>query len=71
MREVDGIKVAFVSSESYFEGFHTPSMYSTQKETGADMVLLLAEGKTPDDVSDDAIRELLACKDVTEVTFND
>jgi hypothetical protein len=71
MREVDGIKVAFVSSESYFEGFHTPSMYSTQKETGADMVLLLAEGKTPDDVTDDEIRELLACKDVTEVTFND
>lgn len=46
-------------------------MYSTQKETGADMVLLLADGKTPDDVSDDEIRELLACKDLKEVDLNE
>ena len=60
MREVDGIKVAFVQSESYFEGLHTPSMYSTSKTTGADMVLLLAPGKAESDLSDDDIRGLLA-----------
>jgi hypothetical protein len=59
MREVDGKKVAFVSSESYFESFTTPSMHSTAKETGADIVLLLAEGKTESDISDDEIRALL------------
>lgn len=60
MREVDGLKIAFVSSESYFEGFHTPSMGSTQKATGADMVLLLSPGKAESDITDDMIRALLS-----------
>ncbi|HZF98299.1 MAG TPA: hypothetical protein VEY92_08665 [Pseudoxanthomonas sp.] len=60
MREVDGLKIAFVSSESYFEGFHTPSMVSTQKATGADMVLLLSPGKVESDITDDMIRALLS-----------
>jgi hypothetical protein len=59
-REVDGLKIAFVHSESYFSGMLTPSMYSTHKATGADVVILLAEGKTYADVSDDAVREILS-----------
>jgi hypothetical protein len=60
MREVDGMKVAFVQSESYFAGFHTPSMHSTSKATGADVVFLLAPGKSESDLSDDDIRGLFA-----------
>lgn len=60
MREVDGMKVAFVQSESYFSGLHTPSMYSTSKATGADIVVLLATGKTESDITDDDIRGLIA-----------
>lgn len=56
MRVVDGKKVSFVTSESYFESIWSPSMYSTAKETGADVVFLLAPGKTGDDLSDDEIR---------------
>lgn len=59
MRELDGMKIAFVSSESYFESMFTPSMYSTAKETKADMVLLLAPGKTEADITDDDIRKML------------
>lgn len=59
MRTANGLKVAFVSSENYFQGLHTPSMVSTAKETGADVVLLLAEGKTEADLPDDEIAELL------------
>ena len=59
MRVVDGKKVAFVASESYFKGFHTASMASTAKENGADLVLLLAEGKTEADITDDDIRKIL------------
>ena len=60
MREVDGLKVGFVTSEVYFEGFHTPSMGSTARATGADVVFLLAPGKTGDDISDEMVREMLA-----------
>lgn len=60
MRFVDGLKVAFVSSEVYFQGLHTPSMYSTAKKEGADVVFLLAPGKTEDDLTDEAIRDALA-----------
>lgn len=70
MREVDGIKVAFVSSESYFQGFHTPSMHSTAKATGADMVILLAPGVEPESMTDDQIRLLLG-NELTESTDND
>lgn len=59
MREVDGLNVAFVSSESYFDGFHTPSLISTSRATGADLVILLAPGKTEEDITDDDIRALL------------
>lgn len=60
MREVDGVKVGFVTSEVYFDGFHTPSMHSTAKQTGADVVFLLAPGKSSEDVSDECVREMLA-----------
>ena len=60
MREVDGKKVAFVSSETYFASYFTPSMYSTTKATGADITMLLAPGVKEGDLSDDQIRELLA-----------
>lgn len=64
MRVVDGMKIAFVDSESYFQGMHTASMVSTARDTGADVVLLLAPGKTGDDVPDDEIRKVLtAAKD--------
>lgn len=59
MRTVNGLKVAFASSESYFQGLHTPSMASIAKHTGADVVMLLAEGKTEADLSDDEIAGLL------------
>ena len=59
MREIDGMKIAFVTSEVYFDGLHTPSMYSTSRETGAHVVFLLAPGKTEADVSDEAIRDML------------
>lgn len=59
MREVDGIKVAFVGEESYFESLLTPSMYSTARDTGADVVILLASGKQESDLADDDIRVAL------------
>lgn len=59
MRVIDGLKIAFVSSESYFKGLHTPSMYSTSRETGANVVLLLAPGVTEDSLTDERIREML------------
>lgn len=60
MREVDGKKIAFVTHDVYFAGAYTPSMYSTARDTGADVVLLLGPNKTGDDLTDDEIRELLA-----------
>ncbi|KAF1706243.1 hypothetical protein [Pseudoxanthomonas sacheonensis] len=65
MRTVDGYTVAFVDSESYFQGFHTPSMVSTSRETGADIVLLLAPGKSGDDVPDDEIRKVISAAELT------
>ncbi len=59
LRIVDGTKIAFVGTESYFKGFHTASMASTAKENEADMVLLLAEGSTEADITDNDIRALL------------
>lgn len=59
MREIDGLKVAFVEGDSYFAGFHTPSMYTTAKKNGADVVFLIAEGKTEAGISDDEIRALV------------
>lgn len=70
LREVDGIKVAFVSSESYFQGFHTPSMHSTAKSTGANMVILLAPGVDSDSVTDEQIRSMLGAE-LTEATDDD
>ena len=55
-----GLKIGFVLEEDYFKGFHTPSMYSTAKATGADMVVIVAKGKTPDDITEDDITALLA-----------
>lgn len=60
MREVDGIKVEFVTSEVYFEGLHTPSMISTARATGADVIFLLGTGKVGDDISDETVREMFA-----------
>lgn len=60
MREVDGVKVAFVAWDLYMEGLHTPSMYSTTRDTGAQAVFLLAPDVREEDVTDDAIREMLA-----------
>lgn len=72
MREVDGLKIAFVTSESYFEGFDTPSMGSTAKATGADIVILLAEGKTEADVTDEDVRDVLkAAMSAEEVDLDD
>ena len=59
MREVDGKKVAFVNSEDYFASLYTSSMHSTAKETGADVVFLLAEGITEADVTDAEVRDWL------------
>lgn len=59
-RVVDGIKVAFVDSETYFASLFTPSMVSTARETGAEVVLLLAPGVSPDAMTDEEIRALLA-----------
>lgn len=59
MREVDGIKIAFVTTESYFEGFHTDGMWRTAKKTGADVVILLAPEKVESDLTDDQIRDCL------------
>lgn len=60
VRIVDGVKVAFVDSETYFAGLHTTSMVSTARETGAEVVLLLAPGASPDAMTDEEIRALLA-----------
>lgn len=59
MREVDGVKIAFVASEPYFASLYTPSMYSTARSTGADLVMLLAPGKTGDDLTDDDLRAFI------------
>lgn len=67
MRDIDGVKVAFVSHEVYFESLMSPSMVSTHRATGADIVLMLAPGKTRDDVSDDSLRELIASAKATKV----
>jgi hypothetical protein len=57
---VDGIRVEFVTSENYFSCIiGTPSMSRTARLTGADIVLLLAPGKTEADLSDDDIRAVL------------
>lgn len=58
MREVDGTKVAFIDHDVYFGSIYTSSMVSTQMNTGADVVLLLAPGKTEQNVTDDEIREV-------------
>lgn len=58
LREVDGWKIAFADNDDYFRSLGTPSMTSIARGTGADMVILLAPGKTGDDISDDEIREL-------------
>lgn len=60
MREIDGLKVAFIEHDDYFAGFHTDSMHRRQRKTGADIVLLLAEGKSESDVTDEEIRALLS-----------
>ncbi|GAB2620282.1 hypothetical protein [Novilysobacter erysipheiresistens] len=59
MREIDGLKIAFVGSDSYFESLTTPSMVSTARRTGADVTMLLAPGKTEDDLSDDDLRAII------------
>lgn len=59
LREVDGVKVAFVEHEVYFAGLLTPSMHSTAKATGADMVFLLAPGVKAENVPDEDIREMI------------
>jgi hypothetical protein len=59
MREVDGKKVAFVDWETYTSSMFSPSMYSTARDTGADIVFLLAPGATEANLSDDEIRGLL------------
>lgn len=59
MRELDGLKVAFCEHESYFSGFTTPSMYSTSKATGADIVFLLGPGVKPEEVSDEELLRAL------------
>jgi len=59
VREVNGMKVSFISHEEYFAGFHSASMYSVAKQTGANVVLLLGPGKLPEDLSDDDIRRTL------------
>lgn len=60
MRIVDGLKIGFVHSEEYFESFATPSMGSTARTTGADVVFLLAPNKTEEDLTDDDIRDILS-----------
>lgn len=60
MRKVDGLKVVFVKSESYFKGFDTPSMGSTAKIHDADVVVLLEHNYNESDISDADIREVLA-----------
>lgn len=67
VREVDGLKVAFVSSESYFQGFGAPSMVSTARATGADIVILLAPSVSGDSLTDNEIRALLGL-DLQEVS---
>ena len=62
VREVSGLKVAAIEHEEYFKGFGTASMYSVSKETGADVVLLLAEGKTFDQLTDEEIAKQLRLK---------
>ena len=59
MRTVNGVKVAFIESAAYFATFGKPSMHSVAKETGADIVLLLSEGKTEADVTDEEITVLM------------
>lgn len=59
MREVDGLKIDFVTHDAYFESIASPSMFNIAKETGADVVLLLGPGKTEKTISDEYIRALL------------
>ena len=59
LREVDGLKVAFVRHEDYFDSLMSPSMGSVRRDPGADVVMLLGPGKTGDDLSDDYIRGVL------------
>lgn len=66
MREVDGIKVAFAEHDNYFAGFHTPSMGRIAKETGADVVMLLAPGMSETDLTDDEISVLLQAMNYTQ-----
>lgn len=60
VREVEGMKIALLPSAEYFKNFATASMYSTWKETGADVVALLGTDVRPEDVSDDQLRDFLA-----------
>jgi hypothetical protein len=60
VRVVDGIKVGFCEHESYFSSFTTPSMHSTHRETGAEVVLLLAPGVKPEDLTDEQIRKTIS-----------
>ena len=70
MRTVNGVKVAFIESAAYFATFGKPSMRSVAKETGADIVLLLADGKTEADVTDEEIRDVLnGIADAKEESF--
>jgi len=66
MRIVDGFKVAFVEAETYFEGLHTPSMVSTARATGADVVFLLGDSVTEADITDEQIRFFLGAVDEGE-----
>lgn len=65
VREVDGIKVSFCEHATYFESFVSPSMHSTAKATGADLVFLLAEGVKADELTDDEIRVFIAAAQAT------
>lgn len=59
LREVDGMKVAFVEWGLYTQSMFTPSMVSTARATGADVTFLLAPDLKAEDVTDDEIRNLL------------
>lgn len=59
MRIVNGIKVAFIEYETYFESLLTPSMVSTARQTGAEFVFLLAEGVKEDHMTDSEIEALI------------
>lgn len=58
VRVVNGLKVAFVEEGEYFKSFSTPSMYSTARKTGADVVVMLSEGVTAESLTDEELFSL-------------